>query len=713
MLTFCLILSTYGQVRISSSSERILDEVYSLYQNNDGKWNNNLSSPYTVLNIDGEYYLSMLAKIAKSFSNSDLPENMIVGARSGDIITLKVALSAIPEIKKTESLISAEISPKIIPHLEKARLDTRADSVHMGLNLPIAFTGKDVIVGVTDWGFDYTHPMFYDSTLTNTRILAVWDQARMEGPAPSGYTYGTQIEGSNDLLQYQADTATDFYSYATHGSHVAGIAGGGGAGIGLYGIAPSCDFIFCQVILDAASSIDAVSWMQDYAESKGKRLVINMSWGLYQLGPLDGTSIISEAFDAFVDEGVVIVTSNGNNGSTDLHIKKEFTGDTITSRVGMVVTSNPNWWGQNLIMWGEKNTSFQAGFDVYQSGNLVTSGPWYATSTMSGHFDSILVVGNDTIIYDITQDSVHPDNQCPHMSLKVRNRYSKYAIVLKATSSNSTVHFYNITHNLDHVANWGYDFTSLGPHGVSGDNEYTIGEPACTKKVISVGAHLSEIRLPFDTIVGDITSFSSRGPSIDERTKPEITAPGSGIESSINSFTDENYTPSRSVNFKGKSYDFGKFSGTSMSGPMVTGVVALLLEARQFATPAQIKEIIIETARTDEKTGNIPSNGSNTWGWGKVNARLAVERALEVVSIEEVSYSQQWIIYPNPGGNELNIKHNAGYIPETITIMDTQGKILLEGKRQTEINASTLTQGMYIVRITQGIKSINFKWIKY
>ena len=61
------------------------------------------------------------------------------------------------------------------PDLEKARYGTRVDSVQAGLGLPQAYMGEGVLIGVLDWGFDYTHPMFYDSLLNASRVRAVWD----------------------------------------------------------------------------------------------------------------------------------------------------------------------------------------------------------------------------------------------------------------------------------------------------------------------------------------------------------------------------------------------------------------------------------------------------------------------------------------------------------------------------------------------------------
>ncbi|MFM7662066.1 MAG: S8 family serine peptidase, partial [Bacteroidota bacterium] len=139
--------------------------------------------------------------------------------------------------------VYVELSQKNQPTLEKALKDTRADSVHLGIGLPEGYTGKDVYIGVTDWGFDYTSPMFYDTALQETRIVAAWDQFKLSGPAPVGFVYGTEYNTPSSLITAGCDTS-NIYSYSTHGSHVAGIAGGSGAGTPNRGMAFESKFLF-------------------------------------------------------------------------------------------------------------------------------------------------------------------------------------------------------------------------------------------------------------------------------------------------------------------------------------------------------------------------------------------------------------------------------------------------------------------------------------
>ena len=110
----------------------------------------------------------------------------------------------------------------------------------------------------------------------------------------------------------------------------------------------------------------------------------------------------------------------------------------------------------------------------------------------------------------------------------------------------------------------------------------------------------------------NVASFSSRGPvTVDgsNRMKPDVSAPGVGIRSS---------TPNGQYGFK---------SGTSMAGPHVAGLVALLLDARPDLI-GKVKEIealvaLSAAERTGSQTcGGVPGTDvpNNTYGYGRVDA---------------------------------------------------------------------------------------------
>ena len=278
---------------------------------------------------------------------------IMVGANIGDIVSLKIPVSLLNSISSLPGIKILQLSGKIKPNLDKAVKDIGADSVHMGINLPQGYTGKNVLIGITDWGFDYSSPMFYDTLLQNTRILAAWDQFKTSGPAPLGFSYGTEFSSSPEFITAGSDTV-NIYSHATHGSHVAGIAGGSGAGTIYRGVAFESQYLFATFLVDEGAVLDAWEWMYQKSLTEGKRLVINMSWGLYHLGTLDGNSLLSQAIDTYSLQGVVFSNSGGNNGNVNFHIKKTFNNDSIKSRIEfygghLKINTKPNKGTEVLI----------------------------------------------------------------------------------------------------------------------------------------------------------------------------------------------------------------------------------------------------------------------------------------------------------------------------------------------------------------------------
>ena len=69
---------------------------------------------------------------------------------------------------------------------------------------------------------------------------------------------------------------------------------------------------------------------------------------------------------------------------------------------------------------------------------------------------------------------------------------------------------------------------------------------------------------------------------------------------------------------------FGLMQGTSMAAPMVTGVVALMLERNATLTAADVRARLMSTARHDGFTGGA---AGNDWGAGKLDANAAFQSA--------------------------------------------------------------------------------------
>ncbi len=160
--------------------------------------------------------------------------------------------------------------------------------------------------------------------------------------------------------------------------------------------------------------------------------------------------------------------------------------------------------------------------------------------------------------------------------------------------------------------------------GASGQTQYGgITSPGNAPWVLTVGAssHMGTVERADDTIA----AFTSRGPTaIDYRAKPDIVAPGVGIESLSNPDSSMYSTASAYLLDGTRPTSFLPYlslSGTSMSAPVVSGVVALMLQANPALTPNQVKAILQYTAEIH------PGYDPLTEGAGFLNARGAIELA--------------------------------------------------------------------------------------
>ncbi|MGB2697593.1 MAG: S8 family serine peptidase [Candidatus Zixiibacteriota bacterium] len=165
--------------------------------------------------------------------------------------------------------------------------------------------------------------------------------------------------------------------------------------------------------------------------------------------------------------------------------------------------------------------------------------------------------------------------------------------------------------------------------GNEGPYPQTHRSPANICKSPTVNFSVGAVDAEYYSWPYPICSFSSRGPSDCNTSviKPEVSAPGYYVYSSYNNG------------------GYVRMSGTSMAGPHVAGVVALMRQANPNADVQTIKEVLMSTARDEGTAGE-----DNDYGWGCIDAYAAVL----AISVTDTIPPEVTVTAPN-GGEVLTI----------------------------------------------------------
>ncbi len=171
-------------------------------------------------------------------------------------------------------------------------------------------------------------------------------------------------------------------------------------------------------------------------------------------------------------------------------------------------------------------------------------------------------------------------------------------------------------------------FIQVFSAGNSGSGASTITEPKEAKNILSVANSFNARAGSIDTL----SSSSSRGPAIDGRTLPTITAPGTSIASTRN-----DTGGSCATSIAGTSNRYAFCSGTSMASPHIAGAVVLATQRWRSnhggADPSMaMAKALLVNAAVDMGTANIPNNNE---GWGRANITRVIQPAAGVVALEQ------------------------------------------------------------------------------
>lgn len=655
-----------------------------------------------------------------------------IGVKAGNIWTARIPVRQVEAVSKLPGLMAMDLDQPAAMDLDSARRRTRVDSLHRGLGLPHPFAGDSVVVGIIDAGFDYTHPVFYDTSYTRYRVRKVWEQKTTSGTAPLSFGYGTEFADSASIHAKAFDVIE-----TTHGTHVGGIAAGSGYnGMGnnhgkFRGMAYNSELVFVAIYptpaywlnTGMADFLDGIAYTFQHGQSKGWPAVANLSWGC-PLGPRDGSSLFSQACDNLTGPGKIFVVSGGNNGANKIHLKKTFTPtDTLLSSFTTFSTSLSPKVNQ-IDVWGDTGRSFQMQFFLYNGNTRVAESQWV---NLDGQTQLIKLKGSNGDTCFITATGVLEEfNQKPHMLLQFLNRVGD-RVGFSVKASSGTVHLWQGIV----VKTSGYygTFTKYTYTWASdGDVNSTCGDLVSTRSALAVAAYNSKVSftnvagqaLSYSGYVrGRIAAFSSLGPTADGRVKPNIAGPGLALASAFSSYDTTNLpggTDYSSVVFQfnsernGRRYPFGMAGGTSMSAPAVSGITAMLLQTQRNLSPQQLMSLYAQTAIKDNFTGTIPANGSNTWGFGKINAMGAIKALLNPTGITHEESNFPVLLVPNPGSGLFTLHLPDGLEGEIlIRVFSAQGQEMKKiqtrtvgGLRTLPLNLQGLAMGCYSILVQAG-----------
>lgn len=696
LLGACLCPQSWAQSKLSPAGRRLVAGLAS------GRQSTRAASGATVpayVHLAPGADVSALGRLGAS-----------VNLRCGDIATALIPAGSLEAVAALPGVAYVQTAQPVAAMMDLVRPAVGADVVQAGSGLPQPFTGSGVVVGIIDAGFDYTHPNFRTPS-GELRIRRVWEQGYAGGTPPEGFTYGGELSTPEQILAAGGDVSS-----GSHGTHVAGIAAGsdGGAG-GYYGMAPAADLVLVSISgADTETNVnvsDAMAYIYRYAESVGKPCVINISLGT-QVGPHDGTSAFDALADAMLGPGRLLVGSVGNFGGINFHVAKDFAGaapDTLRTFVDYRQALTTATAGGDIDVWGEPGMDLKVCVFTYNTSRGELADSFSVSLPASGQASpGASAELSGTIGTMSAYGEVSPLNGKPHVLV------SSDVTRLRAGHS---VGIWVVSASAGKVDVWAdgnsVGLTSGGLDGwAEGDDLCSPAEIGGTGRgVISVGAYVTRNEFDTDNVghvstgeaMDGIASFSSRGPTADGRLKPDVAAPGSAVVSSASSYdaTLSSQPVALYQLWGGRDYAYAYMQGTSMASPVVTGTVALWLEACPGLTPADVRSILAATSAADSHTGDVGSGDNFTWGCGKLDARAGLLAALDLASgISDASAAPSAVAVEPVGGGRVRVIAPAGAAVR-LAVSRADGvaaRPAVTVATGYEADLSALPPGVYVVR---------------
>jgi minor extracellular serine protease Vpr len=574
---------------------------------------------YLVRTANPEHLLSLLPELGAQGRSY-----------TGGVVGVRGTAQAILRLAQQQDVLAIGRSGRLFPLLDVSVPDIGGDIVRQGVGLDSPYTGHGVLVAVIDNGLDFDHPDFTNED-GSTRILWLWDQAYEGGTSPEEFGYGL-LCSALEINRGHCDAADEdpiegIYSLG-HGTHITGIAAGNDA---VYtGVAPEALIIGVRTYFEEDNVLDAISFVSQKADQLGLPLVINLSLGT-QEGPHDGTSLFEQALIEYLGPGKIAVAAAGNHGPNSgganyFHVSYTAGDEKRTEiRPTTFITGDDYLF---VDVWYPADGQLELGIAATDGNEILAQTSFVAEDEEI--FETLFDADGLTIAAVAIANSVSPLNGLRNVVIEISdgdtgaNVGGKRWHLVTRSESDTAFHAWLASENaiFDNDSGVLTKYVGDQPYEmefVAGDSEYSITMPATNDRIIAVGSYVSKAswiaanggRYSSDPVPAEqsISSFSSRGPTMDGRIKPDLTAPGENISSSLS----EDF----SVSSRLKTDDHHFITrGTSQSSPHVAGAVACMLERNRNLTVDEILDLLADNARQDSYTGSLPNN---TFGYGKLD----------------------------------------------------------------------------------------------